>query len=213
MGIRFLKGYNMKWQEDLVKDIRSSTIWDYQDAAFQSSNHGGSPEFTICNRESLKNQFLKIKDKCKAILEIGVCRNELDSSTYVFLDNKNDDCTYIGIDLEDKSFLNNKDKKIFTIKHNSCDVAMNMDFIRGFGVTQFDFIFIDGYHSINQMYIDWEYTRWLSNHGIVGLHDINCHPGPHYFIENLNPYTWIINKDSCPNDWGIGFVSKKEPML
>lgn len=199
----------MKWQQDLIRDIRTHTGFDNIDGALpHPSGYDGRQEFSDCNRQNLLDYFLRVKDQCRAILEIGVCRNGDSSSTHVFLQNKPDNCAYVGIDLDDKSFLNNSDKKIHTIQSNSSNIEDNYRTIAQLGITEFDFIFIDGWHSINQVLTDWEYTKWLSDHGIVGFHDVSCHPGPCYFIKALNTDLWTVVINTCPNDWGIGFAWK-----
>jgi len=204
----------MKWEQDLVRDIRTHTDFDNDDG-----NQSGrvirdespvdlSEEFSLCNRAELIKKFLKIKEQSRAILEIGVCRNAEKSSTYCFLDNKLNETAYVGIDLQDKSFLNNAEKRIHTICGNSSDVDQHIKTMELWGITELDFIFIDGWHSINQVLIDWEYTKILSPGGIVALHDTNEHPGPHMFIRNLNTDIWQVELH-CPTDWGIGFAWRK----
>lgn len=204
----------MKWEQDLVRDIRTYTDFDNDDG-----NQSGrvirdespvdlSEEFSSCNREVLIEKFLKIKEQSRAILEIGVCRNAEKSSTYCFLDNKLNETAYVGIDLQDKSFLNNAEKRIHTICGNSSDVDQHIKTMESWGITELDFIFIDGWHSINQVLTDWEYTKILSPRGIVAFHDTNEHPGPHMFIRNLNTDVWEIELH-CPTDWGIGFAWRK----
>ena len=86
-----------------------------------------------------------------------------------------------------------------------------MSFVKSKGVEKFDFIFIDGWHSINQVLDDWKFTEFLADEGIVGFHDTNCHPGPLLFVDNLNPEKYNIEK-KCTTyivDYGISFVSKK----
>lgn len=199
----------MLWENDLIKDIRSGTDTDNQDILiYDPSRYHGQIEVTDANRQSLFEYFTKVKDNCRAILEIGVCRNDLDSFTHVFLNNKNDHTIYIGIDLNEKRFLDNSDKNIHTIWGNS----HNYDYIerkfKQLGIEQFDFIFIDGDHSINGVIKDWEYTKYLGSNGIVGLHDINWHYGPRSFVEALDQSKWNLAKE-CPNDWGVGFVWRK----
>ena len=70
--------------------------------------------------------FLSL-NKPRAVLEIGVCRNDKKSSTYCFLDNKNDETIYVGIDIVDKRFLNNPNKNIHTIKNRSCNYDENVE--------------------------------------------------------------------------------------
>ena len=191
----------MKWKKDLIKDIRCGR--DDQDHPVRSGYRG--PEFTECNRKHLKESFLSVANNCKVIVEIGVCRNGKDSSTYVFLNNKKENTLYLGVDLMDKSFLNDAVKNIHTLQTDSSNYEQVVSKLRGLGVDEIDYLFIDGWHSINQVYKDWEYTNILSKNGIVGFHDINYHPGPSLFIQNLNPDIWDI-KTYCPNDYGIGFV-------
>lgn len=200
----------MKWEQDLIKDIRTGTSYDDRDNGDpHPRSYNGAVEFTDCNRSSLEEYFKKIKSGCMAILEIGVCRNSSQSSTHVFLNNKRDDCAYVGIDLDDKSFLNNDAKRVYTIRNSSSDIYTNMEIMQRHGIDKFDFIFIDGWHSINQCLIDWEYTNWLSEGGIVGFHDVSCHPGPREFINALDTSKWNVVKNTCPDDWGIGFAWKK----
>ena len=203
----------MKWEQDLIRDIRTGTEYDDRDG------DGGIPhpdlsrwpwrEVTEDNRAALTERFLKVRDNCQAILEIGVCRNLEESIAYRFLQNKKSETIYVGIDIEDKSFLNDASKNIYTIQASSSSVEENIEKIKSFGVQEFGFIFIDGWHSINQCLIDWEYTRLLAPNGIVGFHDTSVHPGPHHFIRELNKDIWEVEENVCPTDWGIGFARKK----
>jgi predicted O-methyltransferase YrrM len=205
----------MKWEEDLVKDVRTNTYKDDEDGnqsgLISRETHHDYPhdEFTSCNRSQLLEKFLKVRDHAKAVLEIGVCRNNDKSSTHVFLQNKKPDTVYIGIDLNDKSFLHELGPNIHTFAADSSKIDANMDRAKELGVEQFDFILIDGLHSINQVYKDWEYTRWLAPGGIVAFHDTAEHPGPFLFVRNLNTEKWNVEVNNCPGDWGIGFAWQK----
>lgn len=204
----------MKWEQDLDKDIRTNNT-KFDNAEFDEnyphpySYNIHQPEFTECNRNALLEQFLKIKTSCRAILEIGVCRNRKDSSTYVFLENKEISTIYVGIDLDDKSFLNSKENNIYTLKKNSSDIDENIEKFNQLGISEFDFIFIDGWHSINQVLTDWEYTKMLSQNGIVGFHDTSCHLGPHLFVRALDKNQWNVVINDCEKDWGISFAWQK----
>lgn len=203
---------NYKWKTDLIRDIRNFTPSDDEDRISVASMtyRGKSGEFSECNRISLTEQFLKVKDKCRSIVEIGVCRNKKDSSTYCFLNNKKDETIYAGIDLEDKAFLNNASKNIFTIKNNSADYENNMQFFKRCGISEIDFLFIDGNHSINEVLWEWEYTNILSEDGIVGFHDTSGHEGPYEFIRALDKNKWDVIENACPDDYGIGFAKRKK---
>lgn len=200
----------MKWITDLTNDIRFNSSQDDLDGGvFRHTYNGSLGEFTPANRNFLKEYFLRVKDHCTAILEIGVCRNQQDSSTHVFLENKNPNTIYVGIDLDDKSFLNSTEKNVHTIRGSSSNLEDNLKKIKELGVEQFDFIFIDGWHSINQVLIDWEYTKLLGDKGIVGFHDTSAHPGPLKFVKALNRDIWNVEENLSPSDHGIGFAWKK----
>ena len=201
----------MKWEQDLITDIRTGDpAADDNDHALDVLRKYFIPiEVTDANRAAVTEQFLKVRDNCQSILEIGICRNDKDSFTHCFLNNKRDETVYVGIDLDDKTFLNNPEKNIYTIQNTSSDVDANIERMKSFGVEQFDFIFVDGWHSINQVLIDWEYTQLLGPNGIVGFHDVNEHPGPYLFVRALDTDKWNVITDACPNDWGVGFAWKK----
>ena len=201
-----------KWEQDLTKDVRRGDGFDDRDLPEDGTfEYDGWAEVSDADREALRVEFLKVKDNCRAILEIGISRNGPDSFTQVFLQNKNPETIYVGIDIDDKTYLNNPELNIHTIQSSSSQYEHCMNIIRSVNVSEFDFIFIDGWHSINQVLADWEYTNILGPEGIVGLHDTAYHPGPKYFLEGLDADKWDIVKNAVDNDkdWGIGFVRKK----
>lgn len=199
-----------QWQKDLVKDIRFHDSRDDSDIPLPETTsvqyYGEFGEFSPCNHGALKRNFLKVRDKCSAILEIGIARSQQGSS-YTLVNSKNKDCLYLGVDIRDCSFLNNHASNVYTLQERSENIENIVNFLESKGVKQLDFIFIDGWHSINQVYAEWEYTKLLSEHGIVGFHDTNNHPGPTLFVDNLNS-AWEVEK-SCFTDNGVTFVWKK----
>ena len=220
----------MKWEDDLVKDIRTFSKEKEFDGKFiddsdspdtllkilskdeilNLSSYCGPIEITECNRKKLKEQFLEIKDNCSSILEIGIGRNQSKSFCHVFFDNKKTDTKYIGLDVEDRSWVIDEGNEIYFLQSDSSDYDNNISiFKNSFGLKSFDFIFIDGWHSINQVLIDWQYTNLLNPGGIVGFHDTSKHPGPYMFIRNLDKNKWDVIENSCPEDWGIGFARLK----
>jgi hypothetical protein len=221
-----------KWKEDLIRDIR---YHDYRDdldwnggefpeipsrpVAVLHPVHGYTITQSDCNLDNIRDYFLKIKDKCKCIVEIGVDCNGTSTertSTRIFLDNKLDDTIYFGVDIEDKSYLNDESKNIFTLKVDSSDIQSVIDFINSKGVSEIDFLFIDGWHSINQVMREWEYTKYLSDFGIVGFHDTSIHPGPHAFLKALDRKKWNVVENPCSdnlNDWGVGFVWRNNTQV
>jgi hypothetical protein len=210
----------MKWEYDLIEDIRTFTPFDDEDggvphplgySAYIDANQNVvyPKEVTHCNRYHLLEQFNKVRNNCKSILEIGIGRNSDESFAYVFFKNKKKDTVYIGLDIDDRSFLRDSENNIHTIQNDSSNYYKNVEIFKSIGVEKFDFIFIDGWHSINQVLRDWEYTNLLNDGGIVGFHDTSCHPGPDNFIKALDKNKWDVIENCCPEDWGIGFARKK----
>ena len=212
----------MKWEQDLVRDIRRNNGTDDRDLPdlchdVNAPHISEWPFFGVPknnsdeNKKELFDRFMSIRDNCQAILEIGISREGADSFTNIFLEHKRPETIYIGIDIEDKSYLNNPSQNVFTIRGSSTDYESCMNICRSHGVTEFSFIFIDGLHSVNQVLLDWEYTKVLSQAGIVGFHDTQYHPGPNLFVEALDTNKWQVEPQLINNlkDWGIGFARRK----
>jgi len=72
-------------------------------------------------------------------------------------------------------------------------------------------IMIDGYHSLNQVYFEWEnYTPLLASDGIVVMHDTNSHPGPYFLMKSIDTNQYDVYKYfNDVVDWGIGVVVRK----
>ena len=174
---------------------------------------GVGGEFSIHDQEKLKEHFLKVlakRDKI-VIVEIGVHRNPYaHTSTSIFLDNKRPQDIYVGIDIDDKSFLNNPDLNIHTIRTRSEEISMVHQFLDSLGVDNIDVLMIDGWHSINQVYKEWEYTKRLSVDGIVIFHDTNAHPGPYFIIQSIDTNQYDVYKYfSDIQDWGLSVALRK----
>ena len=218
----------MRWREDLVKDIRfydyrDDLDWPFVDKQFCFENTNlpvlqlrsrDLEDFSFHNQMSLLSRLLSVKKNCRCIVEIGVDRNKKfnNTSTSIFLNNKRDDTHYLGIDITDKTHLNNIDLNIHTVQTRSEHIDVVMEKLNSMDVDKIDFLFIDGWHSINQVLVEWEYTKLLSDTGVVGFHDTAYHPGPYFFINNLNQDKWNVMSNSCADikdDYGIGFAWKK----
>jgi hypothetical protein len=206
----------MKWEQDLFNDIRTFTGFDDSDGGagrifVPNGWQMPSTEVTDCNRSALLERFLRVRDNCPAILEIGVAReaNKDLTTTGIFLKHKRPETKYVGIDIDDKSHLNDPANNVYTIQNNSMDLETNFAKFKEFGIEEFGFIFIDGWHSINAVMIEWEYTTMLTRTGIVGFHDTTQHPGPHYFVKALKKSIWNVEENVCPDDYGIGFAWQK----
>ncbi len=199
-------------KNDFSKDFREDEITDAEEQFYE--NGIKKPfEMSPCNRKNIVEKFIELKNKKKisSILEIGVCRNAHDSSTYCFLENKDKDTYYFGVDLDSKIFLDDHNNNIHTIQNNSSNILSIMDYVFKQNISKFDFIFIDGLHSVTQCLDDWRFTQFLSDDGIICLHDSNYHSGPYKLVNNLNKEKFVIEKCcELADDYGIAFVTKRK---
>lgn len=166
-------------------------------------------EISSQNVDLLKSSLLSLGDGCKCILEIGVDRNKKQSSTSVLLSNKKKHTIYLGVDIVDKSYLDNDKENIYTIKTSSFNRQLVIDKLQRVGCDKINLIFIDGNHSVNGIINDWHYVKLLSDHGIILLHDINVHPGPKLILDAIDET--IFDKEKyfeVKNDWGMAKVTK-----
>jgi len=167
-----------------------------------------------CSLEVSVNNFNLVKTISKnymtsGVIEIGVSRNGDRSFTNALLSNKPNHIKYLGIDLEDKTYLNNSQNNIYTIKENSFNQDIIRNYIKQIGIDKISILFIDGWHSVNACINDWLYTDLLSESSIVFFHDTNYHPGPRVFIDCIDPEMFRVEKHFLnEDDYGLAVAYK-----
>lgn len=193
----------------LNKDIRTFNQ-EFDDRDLPDFWINSRREFSDCNQQSLKQEFLKVKDDTKVIVEIGVSRitsmqSYEQTSTSILLNSKNPDTLYLGIDIDDKSFL--KGPNVHTLQARSENYEVILNKFKELGIHKIDFLFVDGWHSINQVIDELWYVDFMKSGGVVGYHDTNFHPGPSNIINALRPDIFKVTKYCVSqNDWGVGFA-------
>lgn len=168
-----------------------------------------SVEVTDCNLQVVRSVVKELGKNLKAAMEIGVNRNGERSMSRIIMDERPVGSFYLGVDIEDKSYLDDPSSNTWTIKSNSHDQERIRGFIKSKGIKNLDLLFIDGWHSINTCVNDWMYTDLLSPNGIVILHDTNSHPGPVGLLEAINEDLYVKQRYCEDNDFGIAVVRKK----
>lgn len=143
-----------------------------------------------------------------AILEIGVSRNGKNSFTHAILSKKPDAVPYLGVDVDDKSFLNDGKKRIYTLRTSS----MNQERVRAelltLGIESLGLLLIDGWHSLNAVVNDWRYSDMVVKGGFVVLHDTNGHP-PAAFVYAIDPKQYEVRKMfENQDDYGLTICKK-----
>lgn len=159
---------------------------------------------------------LKEKKSFNNILEIGVYRSSLTggkeaSSTQFLLNKKPAETKYLGVDANAACVSNivNHSQNIFGINCLSQDHDKVCKYMRQIGMNTIDLLIIDGWHSINQLYLDFKYTELLSEKGIVFFHDTNYHPGPKNLLECVDDNLFKIRKFyEGEEDWGVAYIER-----
>jgi hypothetical protein len=194
-------------KRDLYKEIRTYT--DYDDSDWPLTFEPPI-EVSVANIDELSYFFNMKKSECKSILEIGVASKLQRSFTNFFIENKLNGTKYFGVDKEDRSFINDSAKNIYTIKTDSANIFEVKSYLKEHGIDKVDFIFVDSWASVNQVLADWLYIELLSDDGIIAFHDTNFHPGPSDLVNNLKQDKYEVYKKCVSNqDWGITFITKK----
>jgi len=179
------------------------------------SNGNPSVHFSECVSDKFEEIFIEMKSSCRAVFEIGVWRPKGSNdnspfSTEIILRNKKNDTKYLGVDIQDRSFVDGMGENIHTIICNSMNRDPIYEKIKNENITEFDFMFIDGEHSVNEVLYEWEnyVIPFLSKDGIALFHDVHTHPGPYALFESVNKDIFDVKK-YCYGDWGIGSIRRK----
>jgi hypothetical protein len=113
------------------------------------------------------------------------------------------------MDLDDKSSINSVEKNVFTLRCDSADYQMLYKLMDWYGHEQIDFMFVDGWHSVNQVIKEWKYWEKMIGNGVMAFHDTNYHPGPVALLDAIDTdifsVEWFGRGES---DWGVGVVQR-----
>lgn len=200
--------YGLKWAPSVEPVIGNDIDW------INPTRGNWSIHWSAANDVALREAWTKCDSSPKLIVEIGVHRPEQNddgrSSTNTLLNLKDDDCIYIGIDLADRTFLNNISKNIFTVKGDSSNRNEVYKLMEWYGKETIDFMFVDGWHSVNQCLRDWQYWERMSPTGVMAFHDTNYHPGPVALLDAVDESIFdikLFNRDE--DDAGVAYVKRR----
>ena len=166
-------------------------------------------EVTDGNLEVMKQVVAGLGDQLFAALEIGVNRNGDRSMSRIIMDQRPKGSFYFGVNIDDKSYLDDESANTYTIRTSSAERELILDRMRQVGVGLLDLIMIDGWHSVNMCVNDWQFTERLSDHGVVVLHDTNSHPGCVALFEAVDEQLWIKERFCLEDDYGIATFRKR----
>ena len=173
-------------------------------------NAYGFREVSDENLRVVKEVVTSMGDKLKACMEIGVHQNGDRSMSNILMNDKPNDSFYLGVDLNDKSYLNDLSKNIHTIQCNSHDQEKIRNFLSANNISKLDILFIDGWHSVNTTMNDWRYADLLSEHGVVIVHDTNTHPGDIALCEAIDRNIFNVERVCIGNEAGIALITFKK---
>lgn len=195
--------YGLKWLPSLEPHISN----DHDGPDFVHYNR----HFTDLDHEALRHAYGLLDKEPQLIVEIGVDRSEhyTVSSTSTLLKLKPQSCMYVGIDLENKMHLNSLENNIFTIQDNSANHSALYDLMDLHGKTEIDFMFVDGWHSVNQVITEWKYWDRMAPHGVMAFHDSNFHPGPIAVLDAVDRDIFSVEYfGRGVEDWGVAVVKR-----
>lgn len=181
--------------------------------AMTNQKHNHVPkEMSEMNLEKIEYFFKNYVPEDGLFVEIGVWRNP-DSkdmvSTQLVFDIKHNNCSYLGIDIEDRPHILNKKPNVHFLQTDSSDFNNIKNYIDNNIKKEIDFLFIDGLHSVEQVKKELALINLVKKGGIIAFHDISVHAGPNMWIDAFDPTMFNIYKFRENNDWGIGFILKK----
>lgn len=200
MGKQVITILDREFELELNPDIKINGLIGYPQFTNEAENdkdYGvryASNEIQDCELD-LVNDMSK-QYATHGILEIGVARptNRDRAFTYKYLKNKPKEIPYIAIDIDDKSFLNNLENKVYSIQCKSDEQDKVREFLKQNQIDEISILSIDGWHSMNAVINDWKYTDLLVRGGIVIFHDSNYHPGVHCFIPFIDEDKYEVTK-------------------
>lgn len=204
--------FGLKYEPSLISDYHDNN----DDSDWIKINYAGpfpTRHFSVWEEYMFDAEFRQLRQFEGNILEIGVdAYNNPEmgkSSTLILLEGKHPNSKYVGIDLDDKSYLVSQFENVYTIRNDSGNVEENIEKIKSFGIEDFDFIFIDGWHSINAILKDWQYTSLLRVGGTVAFHDVRFHPGPIALYDAIDEEIFTKHQLETPNlVWGLAFATR-----
>ena len=152
------------------------------------------------------------------ILELGVADgNTNNSTTKILISNKRPQDVYCGIDIIQKNAWNGENVNIIHSPSEYIDININrlnslytqrVESVASIGepfetvpsilpeesnvVNEIDMLVIDGWHSMEQLYKEWQYTRILSSVGVVFINSVNLYPGPYYISKSIDDTKYDI---------------------
>jgi Cephalosporin hydroxylase len=182
------------------------------------SNDQDQPAFGWVSSEEISDDNLRVmRDVVSSLgadlhaaMEIGVNRNGERSMSRVIMDDRPAGSFYLGIDIEDKSYLNDPSTNTHTLQCSSGEQAVIRTLLKAMRIEQLDLLMIDGWHSVNMTVNDWRYAELVRPGGYVVLHDTNSHPGCVATFEAVDEALWEKQRFSIDkNDFGIATFKRK----
>ena len=169
-------------------------------------------EVSPMNLEVIENIVNKYVSPEGLIVEIGVWANPGNpnmSSTEKIFRIKSEKCDYLGIDINERPHIVGKASNINFLKIDSSNTDEIKDYINTKFQKPIDFLYIDGYHSVEQVKKELSLVNLVRKGGVIGFHDISVHAGPNVWMDALNSDMFDIYKYRKDDDWGIGYIVKK----
>ena len=185
-------------------------VQEFYEKTKQGHNHVPN-EVSAMNLEKLEEFYKKYASDGGLIVEIGVWRNpdsNFKTSTQLFLELKTDRTDYLGIDIEPRPHVQGRKPNTNMLQIDSGMTPIISEIIQKHFQKPIDFLFIDGWHSVEQVKKELALIPLVKKGGVIGFHDISFHAGPNLWMDAFDPDKFTIHKFRADDDWGIGFLVK-----
>ena len=193
--------YGLKYTASLEPNYSDTEDFWYDNRhKFPFRISSGNGQFSENNGNLLKECLSELKEN-SIIVEIGVADNNCfkgSSTECIFLNKK--DNTYIGIDIYPHNIHpNNKD--VYEVVGDSLDIAPIKEILKNHKI---DLLLIDGKHTINQKFKEWElYIPLMAERAVILLHDTNFHSGGYCLSECIDENLFEVRRYFVDKDMGM----------
>lgn len=214
--------YGLKYKPSLEPEYSNTvdTIPEFMSLIKKSCKGMTNKEINIIKKE-LKN------NNSKCVLEIGVAwKKNTEKQKVNWNINKNDSefkgtstglflahsCYYFGIDMYDRDFSKYFSPSKYFIQTDSRNIEFVMNHLRKRNIFEIDLLMIDGHHSVNMVINDWQYSKYLSQRGVIIIHDTNVHPGGYVVFDAIDETLFIKTKyfQNDKDTFGLALVTRRK---
>lgn len=165
------------------------------------NRHSWNSEIEVCEMVGKIAAMVQAKD----ILEIGVFEGETSKE---LINNLPKGSRYWGVDIAD--YRTENVKKIFDNSRAEFILGKSIDVLKNFNTAKFDFVFVDGDHSWENVLPEFKaIERVLKPNGVIVYHDAIHLEAPRKITSYAKFYGYNVIFLNTPENRGLSIISKR----